>query len=142
MPPLRIVVKMGFVGRLPQRGCVSAFKAGKKGEPIQLKMSKFDEISAARKILDLPERVTMDSIKSSFRRMLAKWHPDKCEEDKENCAEMTRKIISADETIMDDCVHYQYSFSENTVKKHQSPEEWWFERSGDDPLWGNGRPSK
>lgn len=105
-------------------------------------MNKFDEISAARKILDLPERATMGTIKSSYRKMLAKWHPDKCKEDKENCAEMTRKIISAYETIMDYCVHYQYSFSEDTVKKHQSPEEWWFERFGDDPLWGPGRPPK
>jgi hypothetical protein len=29
---------------------------------------------------------------------------------------MTRKIISAYETIMDYCAHYQYSFSEDTVK--------------------------
>jgi DnaJ-class molecular chaperone len=103
-------------------------------------MSKFDEISEARKTLDLPENATMDSIKSSYRRMLAKWHPDKCEENKEKCAEITRKIISAYQTIMDYCIHYQYSFSEDTVKRHQSPEEWWFERFGGDPLWGNGRP--
>jgi DnaJ-class molecular chaperone len=37
----------------------------------------------------------MASRKSRYRKMLEKWHPDKCEEDKENCAEMTRKIISA-----------------------------------------------
>lgn len=103
-------------------------------------MSKFDEISEARKTLDLPENATMDSIKSRYRRMLAKWHPDKCEENKEKCAEITRKIISAHQTIMDYCIHYQYSFSEDTVKRHQSPEEWWFERFGGDPLWGNGRP--
>lgn len=105
-------------------------------------MNKYREITAARKILDLPERATMDSIKSGYRRMLAKWHPDKCEENKERCTEITRQIILAYQTIMDYCIHYQYSFSEDTVKRHLSPEEWWFERLGDAPLWGNGRPPK
>jgi len=107
---------------------------------IHVKMSKFYEISAARKILELPERSTMPEIKSNYRRLLAKWHPDKTKENKEECAEMTRKIISAYQTILDYCLKYQYSFSEETVKRHQSPEEYWFERFGNDPLWGNGRP--
>jgi hypothetical protein len=54
---------------------------------------------------------------------------------------MTRKIISAYQMIMDYCVHYQYSFSEDTVKKYQSPEDWWFERFGEDPLWGKSSKS-
>jgi DnaJ-class molecular chaperone len=104
-------------------------------------MSKFDEITLARKILDLPEIATMAVIKSSYRKMLARWHPDKGEENKEKCAEMTRKIISAYQTIMDYCVHYQYSFSEDTVKNQQSPEDWWFERFGENPLWGKSSKS-
>jgi hypothetical protein len=43
---------------------------------------------------------------------------------------------------MDYCVNYQYSFSEDTVKRHLSTEEWWFERFGGDPLWGSGRSPK
>jgi DnaJ-class molecular chaperone len=70
-------------------------------------MSKFDEIFAARKALELPERATMVSIRSSYRGLLAKWHPDKCEENKDLCAEMTRKIISAYQTIMEYCLQYQ-----------------------------------
>ncbi len=102
-------------------------------------MSKYEEISEARQILEVPEKATMDAIKSNYRRLLARWHPDKCQENKETCAEMTRKIISAYRTIMDYCLHYQYSFSEDAVKRHRSPEEWWFDRFGDDPLWGNGK---
>ena len=99
-------------------------------------MRKLDEIPAARKTLELPETATIASIKSNYRRMLARWHPDQCEENPEVCAEMTRKIISAHETIMDYIHHYQYDFSEETVKRHLSPEDWWFERFGKDPLWG------
>ena len=90
---------------------------------IHVKMSKFYEISAARKILELPERSTMPEIKSNYRRLLAKWHPDKTKENKEECAEMTRKIISAYQTTMDNCLWYQWCFSEDTVKRYRSPEE-------------------
>ena len=105
-------------------------------------MSKYEEISAARKILGLPETANMASIKRNYRRLLAKWHPDKCDENREACAEMTRKIVSAYEAIMAYCLQYQYSFSENTVRRHRSAEEWWFERFGDDPLWGKGGQGK
>jgi len=51
-------------------------------------MNKYEEISAARKILGLPETANMASIKRNYRRLLAKWHPDKCDENREACAEM------------------------------------------------------
>ena len=105
-------------------------------------MNKFEKISEARNILEVPEEATMISIKSSYRRMLTKWHPDTCLENKDECNEMTRKIISAYQTIQDYCSHYQYSFSEDTVRKHRSPEEWWFDRFGVDPLWGDGKRQK
>jgi DnaJ-class molecular chaperone len=103
-------------------------------------MNKYEKISAARKILGLPETATMESIKSCYRKLLARWHPDNCrkEENKDACTEMTRNIILAYKTILDYCLHYQYSFSEDAVSRHQSPEEWWFEHFGEDPVWGNG----
>jgi hypothetical protein len=55
---------------------------------------------------------------------------------------MTRKIISAYKMIMDYCQHYQYSFSEEAVRRHLSPEDRWFEQFGNDPLWGNGMKRK
>jgi DnaJ-class molecular chaperone len=100
--------------------------------------SKYQMITAARKLLELPETATMASIKSNYRRLVARWHPDKCSEDQEICAEMTRKIVLAYQTIMDYCHQYQYSFSKETVKKHLSPEQWWHEHFGEDPLWGKG----
>ena len=111
-------------------------KYGRK--TIRLKMNKFKEITAARKLLELPETASMLKIKANFRRLLAEWHPDKCLENKKKCTEMTRRIISAHKKIMNYCEHYQYSFSKETVKRHLSPEEWWFDRFGDYPLWGKG----
>ena len=106
-------------------------------------MSRYQEITAARKLLELPETATLKSIKKSYRRMLREWHPDTCVENQEICIETTRKIIAAYGTIMDYCRHYQYSFSQEAIKRHLSPEEWWFERFGDTPLWGkNGMNPK
>lgn len=106
-------------------------------------MNPYDEILTARKLLELPEAATMAAIKSNYRRLLARWHPDKCEENKDECEEMTRRIISAYQTIMVYCHRYEYCFSEDTVKKHQTHEQWWFERFGSDPLWGaGGNPQK
>lgn len=101
-------------------------------------MNKYDKITAARKILELPETATMSSIKTSYRRLLARWHPDACNENKDACAEMTRYIVEAYQTIMEYCLQYRYSFSEEVVRRHRSTEEWWFERFGEDPLWGKG----
>ncbi len=105
-------------------------------------MNKYEEITEAREILELPETATLASIKSNYRRLLSKWHPDKCEENRDECEEMTRRIVSAYKAIMDYCLGYRFSFSEDTVKRHLSAEEWWFDRFGDDPLWGKGGTAK
>jgi curved DNA-binding protein CbpA len=42
---------------------------------------KYQEITAARKLLELPETATMTAIKSKYRKLVAKWHPDKCLEE-------------------------------------------------------------
>ncbi len=101
--------------------------------------NKYQEITEARKTLELPEKATLETIKINYRRLLSKWHPDKCLENPELCKEMTHKIISAYETLMDYCSHYQYSFSEETVKRHRSPGQWWLDTFGSDPLWTKGK---
>lgn len=100
-------------------------------------MNKYREITEARKLLELPERATMEEIKISYRNLVGKWHPDRCKESKDKCTQMTARIIAAYGVIMDYCNRYKFSFSEEEVKYHLSGEEWWIERFGDDPVWGN-----
>ena len=100
-------------------------------------MNKYQKITEARRVLELPEQATMKEIKAQYRLLLAKWHPDICTEDKQQCKEMTQKIIAAYKTIIAYCEHYQYSFSKEEIKKYLPEDEWWFEHFGDDPLWGN-----
>lgn len=102
-------------------------------------MKKYQEITKARKLLELPERASMDEIKSNYKNLLNKWHPDKCSENSEKCDEMTKRIIAAYNIIITYCNQYKFSFTKEEVKNYLSEEEWWFERFGNDPLWGNGK---
>jgi DnaJ-class molecular chaperone len=97
---------------------------------------KYKDLVAAKKLLKLPDRASMGEIKSCYRKLIKRWHPDRCQEDDEKCNEMTRKITAAYNIVVAYCRQYRYSFAEEEVKKYLSPEEWWFERFGDDPLMG------
>ena len=99
-------------------------------------MKKYEQVNAARIMLDLPERATMEEIKSSYRTLIRKWHPDKCEEDVEQCREMTTNIITAYRILNEYCSNYKFSFSKEEVSKYLSAEEWWFERFGKNPFLG------
>jgi len=100
-------------------------------------VNKYKKITEARKILQLPERATMKEIKSNYKKLLTKWHPDTCNEDKKKCNEITKQLISAYKTIINYCNKYKYSFSQEEIKNYLSEEEWWFDRFGNDPIWGN-----
>ena len=101
-------------------------------------MNKYQEITEARKLLELPERATMEEIKANYRKLIRKWHPDRCKKTKKKCTEMTAKIVAAYRIIIAYCNHYKFSFSKEELKNHLSEEEWWLERFGNDPVWGNG----
>jgi DnaJ-class molecular chaperone len=100
-------------------------------------MTKYQKISEARNLLELPEQATLKEIKANYKSLLYKWHPDKCDEKKDKCHEMTQKIIDAYKTIMNYCNQYKYSFSKEEVKKYLSEGEWWLERFGGDSVWGD-----
>lgn len=104
-------------------------------------MIKHQDILAARELLNLPERASMEEIKSSYRGLIQRWHPDTCQGDTNECHEMSSKIIQAYKTIMAYCDQYKYSFAEEEVRRYMSDEQWWAERFGDDPIWGSGHKS-
>jgi preprotein translocase subunit Sec63 len=99
-------------------------------------MSTFQRITEARKLLGLTEQATMTEIKSSYRKLIRKYHPDKSGEATPDQPEMAVKIIAAYRTIMAYCNQYRFSFEKEEVQKYLPDDEWWFERFGNDPLWG------
>jgi DnaJ-class molecular chaperone len=98
-------------------------------------MKRYEKITAARKLLDLPERATMDHIKANYRRLIQEWHPDKSRDNTKEGTEMAAKIAEAYKIIMGYCNHYEFSFSEEEVRHHLSGEEWMSERFAKDPFW-------
>ena len=100
-------------------------------------MTKFEQITEARKLLELPERASMEEIKANYRNLMRQWHPDISKETKEKCSAVTAKIIAAYDIISEYCSHYKFSFSKEEVRLNSSEEEWWLERFGNDPFWGN-----
>ncbi|WP_456325060.1 J domain-containing protein [Desulfonauticus submarinus] len=98
-------------------------------------MSK-EDILEAKKILDLPDKVSLKEIKQKYYMLLKRWHPDRCKENQQKCKEMTQKITIAYSIILKYFEEYKIDFSEKALKDVLSPEEWWFERFGHDPVWG------
>ena len=97
---------------------------------------KYKDIIEAKELLELPDRASMEEIKSNYRRLIGRYHPDRCRDNDEECSETAKRIIAAYNNITLYCNQYKYSFAEEELKKHLSDEEWWFERFGVDPLWG------
>lgn len=87
-----------------------------------------NEITAARIVLDIPERATLVQIKRNYRTLLRKWHPDTCNDDSKDCHEMTRKITEAYAVILHYCNEYEFSFHKEDIKKSCSAEEWFARR--------------
>ena len=45
-------------------------------------INTYQELTEAREVLELPEQTTLKNIKSQYKKLLKKWHPDKCREEK------------------------------------------------------------
>ena len=93
---------------------------------------KIDTINDARLILELPENATMNPIKENYRRLIKRWHPDRCNGKREKCEEMSRRITDAYRIILEYCVNYRFSFAREEVEKYFSQDEWWHKRIGSD----------
>ena len=64
-------------------------------------LSKSKKIKKAGALLDLGEKATLKEVKSHYKDLLKKWHPDKCNKKKAECNEITQKIVSAYKIIID-----------------------------------------
>lgn len=102
----------------------------------------FERITAAREILGLGEEATLPEINARLKTLVKRWHPDCCGEEAEHCAEMTRRILDAADTIRAYCANYRFSFRSEEVEKYLSPAEWMEQRFGGEPFWASGGGSK
>jgi len=100
--------------------------------------SRNKEITWARKTLKLGDEATLKEIRSAYRKLSLRYHPDRCPENrKDKCKEKFQDITRAYEMIMDYCAGYRYSFKDDDVEENNPDREyrehmerfyddWWF----------------
>lgn len=93
----------------------------------------WEKIIAARDLLGLGEAATLAEIKKAYRRMSKIHHPDLAGENVENHSRM-RQLTEAYQLLLHYCKNFRFPLvmQQDTL----DAEDWWFERFGQDPLWG------
>ena len=98
-------------------------------------MANFNEIDEARRLLGLSEAATLKEIKSAYRRLAHRHHPDKhSSTDGEETEEIMKRLNAAYKLLIDYCSNYKYSFREEDVARTYPHDEYlrkyyysWFE---------------
>jgi DnaJ-class molecular chaperone len=94
-------------------------------------MHSFEEIMKAKTLLGLHDKASLSEIKTRYKNLMHKWHPDKHTDDPEAATAMSAKINHAYSVILDYCNNYEYRFDEEFLKeKTVSPQEWWQQKFG------------
>lgn len=79
----------------------------------------FEQIDRARQILMVGEHVTLEEIKDSYRRLAAKYHPDRCRGTRlKECEKRMREINHSKDLLLAYCANYRYSFEEKDVMRN------------------------
>ena len=84
----------------------------------------FEQIDQTRQVLELDEYATLEEIKSAYRRLAARFHPDRCKGPKRAlCEKKIREINHAKDILMAYCANYRYSFEEKEVARNAFEQE-------------------
>jgi len=87
------------------------------------------EIERARKILRLPKEITRNSLIARYKELAKEYHPDKGGDPEE-----FKKINWAYKILLNYCDNYIITLKPNL--KIDIPEQVWFFKFGEDPVWG------
>jgi len=87
-------------------------------------MANFNEIEEARKLLGLGEAATLKEIKSAYRTLAHRHHPDKLGGNERTDNETMKRLNWAYKLLMDYCDNYKYSFKEEDIARTYPHEEY------------------
>ena len=87
-------------------------------------MANFNEIEEARKLLGLGEAATLKEIKSAYRTLAHRHHPDKLQGDDSAESETMKRLNWAYKLLTDYCDNYKYSFKEEDIARTYPHEEY------------------
>ena len=94
----------------------------------------YADLQAALLILGLSERSTLREIKSRYRQLVKRHHPDTGNADGE---ETIQRINAAYRILLDYVTDYRFSFAEEEFYE-QNPDERLRRQFMEDQLWGKG----
>ena len=87
-------------------------------------MVDFKEVEQSRKLLGLDEYVTLKEIRNTYKKLVLKYHPDRCPDSKKKeCEKIFKDISHANDILMNYCAGYKYSFKEKDVKRNVMEKE-------------------
>jgi DnaJ-class molecular chaperone len=94
-------------------------------------MPPYETVVKAKTLLGLHDKATLAEIKTRYKNMMHRWHPDKPPDDPETANAMSAKINDAYKTLLDYVKHYEYRFDEPFLKETcLTPQEWWEKKFG------------
>jgi hypothetical protein len=95
-------------------------------------------IKAAADLLDLGEKASLAEIKKAYRRLSRKHHPDMQRSPEPGTEKIPmHEITDAYQTLIEYCTGYRFPFVPGPDEELEG-DDWWFERFGQDHLWGKG----
>ena len=87
-------------------------------------MANFNEIEEARKLLGLGEAATLKEIKTAYRTLAHRHHPDKLGGNDSAESETMKLLNRAYKLLTDYCNEYKYSFKEEDIARVYPHEEY------------------
>jgi hypothetical protein len=104
--------------------------------------NEWDDIKAAADLLGLGEKASLAEIKKAYRRLSRKHHPDVQQSAKQQSEEIAMyELNEAYQTLLRYCAAYRFPLVPGKDEQLEG-EDWWFERFGQDHLWGKGSAPK
>jgi len=100
---------------------------------MKRKIMHFKDLDEARMRLGLNERATMQEIKTAYRRMARRFHPDRVLDAVGEKGDAMKGINDAYSILLEYCKGYRYSFSREDFERNY-PELNYQERFKDDWL--------
>lgn len=91
----------------------------------------YEKIIKAKTLLGLRDSASLAEIKTRYRTLMQKWHPDRHQNNADQATQMSAKINEAYTVILEYCNNYEYRFDEEFLESQTlTPQEWWAKKFG------------
>ncbi|UFS63430.1 J domain-containing protein [Sulfurimonas sp. HSL-3221] len=94
-------------------------------------MPPYESVLKAKTLLGLHDKATLPEIKTRYKNLMHRWHPDKHPDDPDTANTMSARINDAYKILLEFVKHYEYRLDEPYLKETcLTPQEWWERKFG------------